>query len=57
MEHVAFYARWKARMESSKSCMEHRSGAPYFLYVAMHVLKVVEVAWSVDRKPLAFYTR
>jgi hypothetical protein len=36
------------RVESNRSCMERRSGAPCFLYAMMHVLKVIESVWSVD---------
>jgi hypothetical protein len=34
--------------------MERRSKTPYFSYAVMCVLKVIEVVWSIDRKPLAF---
>jgi hypothetical protein len=37
--------------------MEHRSGAPCFLYVVIRMLKVIEVVWNIDREPLTFYTR
>jgi hypothetical protein len=53
MEPLAFYARWKARMKSTRSCMERRSGTPCFLYAVMRGLKVIEVVWSVDQEPLA----
>jgi hypothetical protein len=46
-----------ARAESNRSCMEHRSGAPFFLYAVIRILKVIEVVWNIDREPLAFYTR
>jgi hypothetical protein len=42
MESIAFYAQWKSSMESSRSCMEHGSGASYFLHVVMRVLKVIK---------------
>jgi hypothetical protein len=31
MEPLAFYARLKAHMKSSRNIMERQSGAPYFL--------------------------
>jgi hypothetical protein len=43
MELIAFYARQKTRMKSSRSYMKCRSGAHCFLYAVMHMLKVVEV--------------
>jgi hypothetical protein len=33
--------------------MEHRSGAPCFLYVALRILKVIEAERYVNRYPLA----
>jgi hypothetical protein len=54
LEHIptkplTFYALWKARVKKSRSCMERRSRAPCFLYVVMHVLKVIEAERYVDR--------
>jgi hypothetical protein len=57
MEPLAFYVRRKTHMKSSRSCMERRPRARFFLYAAMHVLKVVEAVWSINREPFAFYTR
>jgi hypothetical protein len=54
MEPFAFYARWKVRLKSSRSCMERRSRAPCFLYATMRVLEVIEAERYVDREPLAF---
>jgi hypothetical protein len=34
--------------------IDNNCGAPYFLYAAKHVLKVIEDVWSVDRKPPCF---
>jgi hypothetical protein len=56
MEPLAFVCG-DARTEINRSCMKCRSGAPCFLYVAMHVLKVVDVVWSIDQEPIAFCTR
>jgi hypothetical protein len=55
MEPLAFYARQKVHMKSSRRCMEYRSGTPCFLYTVMFVLKVIEAERYVDREPLAFY--
>jgi hypothetical protein len=44
---------WKLSYSNTKSGA-HTNEAPYFLYVVMHMLKVIEVIWSVDREPLAF---
>jgi hypothetical protein len=41
-------------LKEKRSCMERRSGAPRFLYAVMHTLKVIEVVWIIDRKPLVF---
>jgi hypothetical protein len=30
---------------------------PFFLYVVMCVLKVIEFVWSIDLEPLAFCTQ
>jgi hypothetical protein len=49
MEPLTFYARWKARMKNSRSCMERRSGAPCFLYAVMRVPKVIEVERYINR--------
>jgi hypothetical protein len=57
MEHLAFYTWWKTHMKSSRSCMEHWSRAPYFLYMMMCMLKVIVAKRYVDREHLAFYTR
>jgi hypothetical protein len=43
-----FFVRGNARAEISRNCMERRSGAPYFLYASMHMLKVIEAEWYVD---------
>jgi hypothetical protein len=43
-----------ARAETNRSCTEGRSGAPYFSYAVMRVLKVINIVWSVDWEPLAF---
>jgi hypothetical protein len=56
MDPLAFYAQQKARMKSSRSYMERRSGASCFLYVATRVLKVLKVERYVDREPLTFHT-
>jgi hypothetical protein len=32
-------------------------GTPYFLYMVIHVLKVVEELRFIDREPLIFCTR
>jgi hypothetical protein len=48
MEPLAFYARCKVLMKSSRSYVERRSGAPYFLYAVMHVLKVVKIERYID---------
>jgi hypothetical protein len=37
--------------------MERRSRAYYFLYMVMHVLKVIEAERYVDWWPLVFCTR
>jgi hypothetical protein len=37
------FVRNDAHAESNKSCMEHRFGAPYFLYAVMCMLKILEV--------------
>jgi hypothetical protein len=54
MELIAFVCD-DVRAESNRSSMEHRSGAPYFLYAAMCVLKVIEVVWSVTRERVAVF--
>jgi hypothetical protein len=51
------FVRGDVRAKSNRSFMERRSGAPYFLYAVMCVLKLIEVVWSIDREPLAFCTR
>jgi hypothetical protein len=56
MEPLAFYVRRKTHMKSSRSCMERRPRAPFFLYAAMHMLKVVEAVWSINQERLAFRT-
>jgi hypothetical protein len=38
-----------ARDESNRHCMERRSGALFFLYAVMRVLKVIEVERYVNR--------
>jgi hypothetical protein len=34
--------------------IDNNCGAPYFLYAAKRVLKVIEDVWSVDQKPPCF---
>jgi hypothetical protein len=50
------FVRGYACAESKRSCMKRQSGAPYFLYAEMCVLKVVDVVWSIDQNPLIFCT-
>jgi hypothetical protein len=61
MEHIPIepiiFVCGDERAKSNRSCMERGSGAPYFLYAAIHVLKVVDVVWSVDQEPLTFCMR
>jgi hypothetical protein len=56
VESIAFYAQWKSSIESSRSCMEHASGASYFLHVVMRVLKVIKEERYVNWEPLTFCT-
>jgi hypothetical protein len=54
MEPLDFYTQRKMHMKSSRLSVEHRSGAPSFLYVVLRVLKIVEVVWNIDWEPLIF---
>jgi hypothetical protein len=46
---ILIFIRGNARAESNRSCMERRSGAPYFLYAAMCALKIIEAERYIDQ--------
>jgi hypothetical protein len=51
------FVQCDVRAENNRSRDIRRLIVPYFLYVVMRVLKVIEAERYVDRWPLPFYTR